>query len=294
VISVGNLEVGGGGKTPCVLALASYLSGRGLRPAVVTRGYGGEASGEIATPVLLAEIGDSRAARRFGDEAVLYLRAGLPVAVFRERERGIAALSESAGPTHIILDDAFHRTSITKDLDILLLDHERPFGGGRLLPYGTLREPPRAAGRADAVIFTRASGRGVPPEAERFVSGRPVFFAEHRPAALLGSDGAETAPSSLSGRRVALLSGIARPGSFERTAAEAGLDPDISFRFDDHHRYSGSDIMDMMEECPGCVFVTTEKDWVKVSELFPPEAELLRLSLAMEIEGIEDLLRPVL
>jgi tetraacyldisaccharide 4'-kinase len=288
VISVGNIEVGGGGKTPCVLALASALREKGKRPSVVTRGYGGRVDGVVAEP------GDLDAVK-YGDEAVLYLSEGFPLAVSRDRAEGIRALAESVDPTHILLDDAFHRTEIPKDLDILLLDSQRPFGSGKLLPYGTLREPASAAARAGAVIFTRSSDSTVPEEARRYVEGRPVFFARHLPASLYGEEGVQVEPASLSGRKVVLLSGIARPASFERTAVEAGLDPEASYRFDDHHRYSAEDVEEIIRECgESCAYVTTGKDWAKVSGLFPQGVELMRLDLKMDIDRIDDLLSPVL
>jgi len=311
ILSVGNIEVGGGGKTPCVLAIASALAAKGLNPAVVTRGYGGRASrigGAVALP---GEAGGERdlpagytmwkggseveASRELGDEAVLYLRAGLPLAVDRDRARGIRAVSEAAGPTHVILDDAFHRTTLPKDLDILLLDAEKPFGNGRLLPYGTLREPSSASARAGAVVFTRAVDSSIPGEAARFVADKPVFFSRHIASSLSDRKDERFDPANLEGAKIALFSGIARPGSFEDTAVEFGLDPEVSFRYDDHHEYSIADISDMIEECaPGAVFVTTAKDWGKVSSLFPEETSLLRLDMDMEIAGMEELLAPVL
>ncbi len=311
IISVGNIEVGGGGKTPCVLAIASALAAKGLNPAVVTRGYGGTASRSGGAVALPGEAGgdmdlpagysmwkggsEFEASRELGDEAVLYIRAGLPLAVDRDRDRGIRAVTEAAGPTHVILDDAFHRTAIPKDLDILLLDAEAPFGNGRLLPYGTLREPSSASARAGAVVFTRARDRSVPVEAARFVADKPLFFSRHMASSLSDRKGERFDPDSLAGAKIALLSGIARPGSFEDTAVAFGLDPEVSFRYDDHHEYSAGDIAEIIGECEAqTVFVTTAKDWGKVSSLFPEETRLLRLDMDMEITGMEELLAPVL
>ncbi|MCK4549130.1 MAG: tetraacyldisaccharide 4'-kinase, partial [Candidatus Krumholzibacteria bacterium] len=223
------------------------------------------------------------------------IRAGLPLAVDRDRARGIRAISEAAGPTHVILDDAFHRTALPKDLDILLLDAEKPFGTGRLLPFGTLREPSSASARAGAVVFTRARDRSVPVEAARFVEDKPVFFSRHLASSLSDCKGARFDAAGLAGAQIALLSGIAKPGSFEDTAVEFGLDPEVSFRYDDHHEYSAGDITEIIEECTArTVFVTTAKDWGKVSSIFPEEARLLRLDMDMEIAGMEELLAPVL
>lgn len=297
IISVGNIEVGGGGKTPCVLAIASALRAEGFKPAVVTRGYGGTVTQSGGTVALPDGYGGSEedASRELGDEAVLYLGAGLPLAVDRNRSRGIKAISDAAEPTHIILDDAFHRMELPKDLDILLLDAERPFGNGRLLPYGSLREPASAVKRAGAIIFTRAVEEIVPREAEQLVAGKPVFFSQHIPDMLSDRSGQRFEPGDLAEENIALFSGIARPASFENTAVEFGLVPQVSFRYDDHHIYSTDDVVEMIRECaPGTAFVTTAKDWSKVSAIFPEETRLLRLDMAMEIQGIRELLAPVL
>ena len=219
----------------------------------------------------------------------------MPLAVDRDRMRGIDVVTRFADPTLVILDDAFHRTTVPKDLDILLLDAERPFGNGRLLPYGTLREGASATARAGAVVFTRATESIVPEKAVRFTEEIPVFFARHEPVALTGRDGGHLAAASLTGSKIALFSGIARHHSFEKTAVGFGLDPEVSFRYDDHHEYTPDDIAAMMDECgPGTVFVTTAKDLVKVAPLIPADTRLLVLEVRMEIDRMEDLLAPVL
>ena len=311
IISIGNIEVGGGGKTPCALAIAEVLRANGMRPAVVTRGYGGSASGKDGVIAIPSEYhadhdlppeyavwkggSEGDAVDLMGDEAVLYMRAGLPLAVDADRERGIIAVTGAVSPTHVILDDAFQRAGLAKDLDILLLDARRPFGSGALLPRGTLREPPSSVSRAGVIVFTRAEGSEVPGEAARLVEGKPVFFARHVPKALRGRDGSDVEADALKGSRVVLFSGIARPGSFEKTALEFGLDPEISFRFDDHHVYSGADVKAMTDECSeGSVYVTTAKDWAKAAPLFPAGIKLLRLDMEMEIPGVERLLEPVM
>ncbi|MDD3642767.1 MAG: tetraacyldisaccharide 4'-kinase [Candidatus Krumholzibacteria bacterium] len=295
VISVGNLVAGGAGKTPCVLAIASELKRRGRSPAVICSGYGGTAR-DAGRPVVAVPAGPGgRHVGVLGDEAALYLDEGLPVVVCRDRARAIETACGELGPTHIILDDAFHRTELEKDLDILLLDHRRPFGNGRLLPGGELREPPSAARRADAIVFTRACGSSVPAEAAPHLGAAPVFFARHLPAGLTGRDGRPVDVSSVSGRPVVLFSGIARHDSFEDLAREAGLDPAVSVRFDDHHRYRADDAdLIVSQEGAGAVFVTTGKDWEKALRAMPSSVEILRLGMRMEIEGIERLLAPVI
>ena len=323
VVSIGNLEAGGGGKTPCAIALAEAILDGGGRPVVLSRGYGGIASRRWAPfavpsvrdadrgmPVsmtmtygafldLLSSRGAGGGRRALasyvGDEIVLYRERGIPVVIDPDRERGAAWARERFAPTHLILDDAYRVLSMEKDLDILLLDAERPFGRGCLLPLGTLREPPGAAARADVVIFTRAKGRLVPPAAERFVRGKPVFFATHEPVDLLTRSGATLPPSFLKDRRVVLFSGIARPASFEDLVSSLGARVDLAFRFIDHHAYVEEDVVRMFRESgAGASFVTTEKDWVKAGELFPGATEVLALRVRMRIDAPEGLMGPLL
>lgn len=323
VISIGNLEVGGGGKTPCAIAIAEMARERGGRPVVLSRGYGGAASrrwapfalppareadprmpvangmsyGAFLDYLASHEEGGARneLAAAVGDEIVLYHVRGIPVVVDRDRRRGASWARERFSPTHLLLDDAYHTVSLAKDADILLLDAERPFGNGRLLPLGTLREPPGAAARADAVIFTRAQGETAPAEAERFVRGKPVFFARHEPVDLLARSGAPRALSLLEGRNVVLFSGIARPASFEGAARALGARPAAAYRYGDHHRYTRGDIARMVGEGGAeALYLTTEKDWYKAMGLFPTGVEVLALRVRMRIAAPEGALERLL
>jgi tetraacyldisaccharide 4'-kinase len=314
VISIGNLEVGGGGKTPCAISLAETIRDGGGRPVVLSRGYGSIASRRWApfavppargatdeTPVSRtmtygafrelvsssAAGGERRALASFvGDEIVLYRERGIPVVIDPDRVRGAAWARELFSPTHLLLDDAYHVSTIEKDVDILLLDAQRPLGNGRLLPLGTLRERPEAAARADVVIFTRAEARLVPPAAARLVGGKPVFFGRHEPVDLMTRAGTALPLSFLKGRGVVLFSGIARPASFEEMAASLGALVDLAFRYIDHHRYGGGDVARMLREGgEGAVFVTTEKDWVKAADLFPAANDVLALRVRMRIDA---------
>lgn len=295
VVSVGNIVAGGTGKTPCVLAIAAELSSRGFRPVVASSGYGGTARRAAEPLVVRPTDRMGGAAGVIGDEAAIYLQEGYPVVVCRDRAKAIEAAARELGPTHVILDDAFHCTGVAKDLDILLLDHAEPFAGGRLLPAGPLREPPASARRADAIVFTRASDATIPEAAARVAGSIPAFFARHQPAGLYGRHGRALELSSLSGRPVVLFSGIARHDSFEELARSAGLDPAVSVRFDDHHRYRSEDAEFVLsQEGPGAALVTTAKDWEKALAVFPGDAEMVRLEMRVEIDGIGRLLGPVL
>lgn len=317
IVSIGNMEWGGGGKTPCAIALCEALAERGFRPVVVTRGYRSEA--ERNGPYIAAskeapvgpegircideerlggrvvgygdDCGTGSLARLIGDEPSLYRAHGIPVVIDRRRARAVEIAARVFEPTHLILDDAFQNRDTPRDIDILLLDQGKPFGTGELIPLGSLRERPEAVRRADIVIFTRSVSDRVPSEAAGAIGGKPVFFSNHRPTHLIGRSGERLPLEYLRGREIALLSGIARPGAFEGTVESIGVNPTVSFRFADHHGYRSGDVawmLDRMER--GCTLVTTEKDMVKVECLFPSDIDLVALGIAMEIRELDRLL----
>jgi tetraacyldisaccharide 4'-kinase len=315
VVSIGNIEVGGGGKTPCAIALARGIAERGGSSVVVTRGYGGTAQrrAPCVVPAKGAALaagagrfvsgddcirrsgaGDATPAREaavLGDEVLIYRDRGISVIVDPRRGRGIELAQRLFSPSHILLDDAFHNFSFAGDLDILLLDAARPFGGGKLLPLGTLREPPRGARRADVVIFTRTRERRIPEEARRYVEGKRIFFADHEPSELISRNGESIPLGFLAGRECVLFSGIARPESFEGTILALGARPRAAFRFVDHHRYTRADVAPMLREGGAdALFITTEKDRAKAIDLFPAGIPVLGLRIEMRIDRMNDLL----
>jgi len=315
IISIGNLEAGGGGKTPCTLRIAGGIVERGGFPVVVSRGY--RSIAERYAPCVVPAGREPRArggidfltdkallerlsaasgryardAEALGDEILLYRERGIPVIIDPRRERGAGLARRLFSPTHILLDDAFQNLSIGKDLEILLLDAEKPFGNGHLLPLGTLRERPSAVRRADVVLFTRTDIERVPPEAESHVTGKRVFFARHEVRDLMNRRRESVPLSYLAGRECILFSGIARPESFEQTVLSLGAQPIAAFRFIDHHGYTSRDVDAILREGAGDTpFVTTEKDWYKACGVFPEDTNLLALRIEMRIEGFDDLL----
>lgn len=316
VVSVGNLEAGGGGKTPFAMLVAETIREHGGVPVVLTRGYRGVVSrlhAPFALPgdpnpredtlvtstmtygAFLGKLSSSTVrpglralAFAVGDEVVLYHKRGIPVVIDRDRARAAAWALERFSPTHLILDDAYHVFSLQKDLDMLLLDWERPFGNGHLLPLGTLREPPAAALRAGVLVFTRAAEARVPREAERFAEGKQVFFGTHEPVDLVRRTGEALPLSFIRDREISIFSGIARPASFECAITSLGARATAAFRFADHHAYRPADLARMLRASGSkATYVTTEKDWVKASGLFPREVEVLALRIKMRVSPME-------
>jgi tetraacyldisaccharide 4'-kinase len=283
VISVGNLVVGGTGKTPLVILLAKLLREKGHRPAVLSRGYGGRAKSSVNI------ISDGNRLlmpwREAGDEPVLIARSLPEVPVLTGPRRlltGRAAIGH-LGADILILDDAFQHRALHRDLDIVLIDAARPLGNGRLLPGGPLREPVKALGRAHILVRT-GGGRALEQPSPVYPE-TPTFRGFHQPLGIV--EGGRLIPAaSLKGQKVCAFAGIGRPGAFRRSLDE--LDSEIvSFRpFPDHHPYSRADI-DILRQLAAKTgaerIVTTEKDGVRLADFPDFLAEVSLLRIGMEI-----------
>ncbi|MEW5723957.1 MAG: tetraacyldisaccharide 4'-kinase [Thermodesulfobacteriota bacterium] len=305
VVSVGNLTVGGTGKTPLVMTIARELSRRGLRPAVVSRGYRGRgrAAVNVVSDGARVLLGPAEA----GDEPYLLARSlpGVPVLTGRDRYLAGLAAVEDFGAGTIVLDDGFQHIQLARNADLLLLDARRPWGNGFLLPAGPLREPPEQAARATAFVLTRAGGGESATEEElraRF-PGRPVFTARRRPVRLTDLAGTtEMEPGWLRGRRVVAFCGLARPEAFLETLAGLGVRETLLIKWPDHYRPRDRDlrlIEAKVRELGADGAVTTAKDAVKLAgrslgngPARPFEAFVLEVE--MEITGrADDFLRHV-
>lgn len=289
VVSVGNLTVGGNAKTPFTLFVASRLRMRGLKAAIVSRGWGRMASSGRATLVsdgerLLANSDEA------GDEAVMMAKAFRgPIAVARRRIHGIALIEERLGALDaVVLDDGFQHVRLARDIDLLLVSGERGVGNGWLLPAGPMREPAGAARRADAVILIEpAFGGACAPLPRAIASHRCVMRVALRPRALVegGPAGWVETPPTLTGRRVVAVSGLADPSGFYRMLR--GLEADLVgvLEYPDHHVYTARDWQSIIAATrDGATLVTTEKDLVKL-ERFPFQRDslyALRLEVAMD------------
>jgi tetraacyldisaccharide 4'-kinase len=280
VVSVGGLRVGGSGKTPFVLWLATALRRRGLSPCLVTSGYGGRGRGR--TPkLLLPSVPDAATVAEVGDEAALLAwRSGCPVAVGRDR-RAACLLArrelegQGAGPDLFLLDDGFQHRALVRDLDIVLTDGREEFE--RLLPAGPLREGHEALDRAD-VLVALGEGASLPVLAD----DRLVLRAEARPSMLVASVGDESGEdlSRLAGCRVAAVAAIARPERFLADLERLGAKVESLVLRRDHHRYEAADLREIAAAAAKAdLVVTTEKDLVKLSASGIDGLRALRLDL---------------
>ena len=288
VISVGNLTVGGTGKTPTVILLAALLKEHGYRPAVLSRGYGGDAT----VPVNVVSDGNRVCLgwHEAGDEPVMIAGAlrGIPVLTGPKRSLTGKAAVERFGADLLILDDAFQHRSIHRDIDIVLLDAARPFGNGLLLPRGPLREPPHALRRAGILLRT---GDADHEEPLREVPSLPSFRGILRPRELVDAVTEQVSPLTvLRGEKVFAFAGIGSPESFRRGLTALGAEV-VCFRaFNDHHPYGRSDVEALRllaKDSRAARIVTTEKDAVRLADFpdFLAEISLLRVGMKIAPAG---------
>jgi len=280
VVSVGNITVGGTGKTPMVIYLAGLLKEKGFRPAVLSRGY----KGKTKAPINIVSDGN----RLFmkpedcGDEPALIGKSltGIPVLTGPKRVMTGKVAVEQFGADVLILDDAFQHRQLARDLDIVLVSAGRPLGNGFLLPAGPLRESPASLKRSDLIVRT-----GVDSEAVPLPVSKPEFRARHRATALFNaSTGRHRLLEELRGCRVCAFAGIANPEGFRKTLTAAGAVVVALLPFPDHHEYSREDIraiQKMAVEEKADLIVTTEKDGVKLNRfhIFLEKIELLRVTM---------------
>jgi tetraacyldisaccharide 4'-kinase len=251
VVSVGNLTVGGAGKTPVAVEIARRLHARGERPAVLSRGYGRKERGPLVVSDGTTILADARAG---GDEPLVIARAlpEVPVLVGPDRAALAALAVERFGARSLVLDDGFQHLRLARDLDIVVVDASNPFGNGHPMPRGPLREG-RAALRAAGLGWISKADQADPREVERLAqelraaTGREPVRSAYRVSGIADLDGAEQGTDCLRGKRVLLLAGLARPESFRRTLESCGAQIAGEAIFPDHHRFTDAELREVAE-----------------------------------------------
>lgn len=270
VLVVGNITVGGTGKTPLTAWLATELSQRGWQPGIVSRGYGGSELNTVMLP-LDAEPG------RYGDEPVWLMRAAkCPVAIGRRRADAGRLLIERMHCDVVLCDDGLQHWSLARDLEVLVVDGERRFGNGRLLPAGPLREPESRAGNVDFVVVngrTQAAGEiAMVVDANRLVAINDLTRAKSL--------------EEFQGLQVHAVAGIGNPERFFRMLEDKGMQV-IRHPFPDHHHFRRSDF----DFSPSLPIVMTEKDAVKCACLGLPEAYMVPIDVDLPSQFADQLHR---
>ncbi|MGD2079920.1 MAG: tetraacyldisaccharide 4'-kinase [Nitrospirota bacterium] len=281
VISVGNITSGGTGKTPAAVALALEARGRGLKPCVLTRGYGGSLRGPV---VVTADM----RAREAGDEPVLMARKleAIPVVKCADRHEGGTFALERLDPRPdiFILDDGFQHRRLHRDKDILLVSSREPFDNGKLLPMGLLREPLGEMKRADIVVMTKkpdSRPKALVERIRRYNPRAPIFSSGHRLSAVVDASGERRPADWLKGKDVYAFCGIGEPDSFRDTLVGAGSNVRGFKAFRDHHSYTGADLLRVRKDAhvSGAPWIiTTEKDIIRLRGIDAPE-NLLTLEI---------------
>ncbi len=276
VVCIGNLTVGGAGKTPTALAVARMLAAAGERPVFLSRGYGGALVGPVVVDP------SQHRAREVGDEPLLLARAA-PTIVARNRVMGAGF---AAGASVIVMDDGFHNPSLAKDFSVLVVDARRGIGNGQVIPAGPLRAPVDAQlTRAQALVVVGASSRALAIAEPARTRNIPILQAYLR---------ADTGfIAELAGRRVLAFAGIGDPEKFFATLAEVGIALAGTRSFPDHHRYTPAEAGALCNEAErdGLVLVTTEKDLARLSgedqlKQLAGRAKALPVTLAFEDEAL--------
>ena len=271
VISVGNLSLGGTGKTPFVISLASILNDElRKRVCVLIRGYGWDEQNMLKKKLL-----------------------DMPIMVGEDRAKSAHKAIRLYGSDTAVMDDGFQHRELARDMNIVLIDSRNPFGNGRLFPRGVLREPIGALRRSDAIVFTKVDRKKIDLDAlkRRILSvRRDLVFAEsvHRPKFIYDQRSRKELPVTYVGRkRVILLSGIGDPDYFEEIARGLGADIAEHIVYPDHHNYTREDMNNILRRCDERKFdfvLMTEKDEVKIRRMSLSFGKYIPMTLAIETE----------
>lgn len=303
VVSVGNLSVGGTGKTPTALWLAESLRRRSYHVALLSRGYGGQAREPTVVgewPELAARgVAVSADVAVVGDESLLLARRFLgPVVVARRRAEAGALACRELGAEVLVLDDGFQHLALQRDFDLVCVRAAVP-GDERVLPAGRLREPLSALRRAHAVLITENDPRDrVSPALEPLLAGLPVYRGRLRAVALVTPDPAgwrEVSMETLASRRSLCIAGLADPQPFYRTLRDWEARVEDFLEFPDHHVYTLEDWKKIAYRSRDLdLVVTTEKDLVKLEHFPFAKDKLAAVRVSMEIDDADGLLETVI
>ena len=301
VISIGNITLGGTGKTPAVIRLAEEAVKRGVKPCILTRGYKGKVK---STCFVSKGDGPVLGVDEAGDEA--YLMAGklkgVPVVKGSNRyEAGLFALNNlEIKPSLMILDDGFQHISLERDMDVVLIDGTKPFGNEKLFPEGRLREPLTALKRADFAIITKSdqAGKGALTDIKSILEtinpDMPVFMSTHKPSALINILGDTKELDYIADKKVFAFAGIANTEYFESTIKSCGAEIAGFHQYRDHYLYSNKDLDRLNKEAAGLDIITTEKDLVKLKDLnIPDNIFALRIDFSVEQAFFDSIFRRI-
>jgi tetraacyldisaccharide 4'-kinase len=298
VISIGNMTVGGTGKTPLVMTLANELMNKGIPTAILSRGYRREKSSDSLVTdgqTLLLSHEES------GDEPFLMASVlkGIPVVVGKDRYKNGKLTLGRFDVRGFLLDDGFQHLPLHRDLNIVLIDSNIGFGDGHLLPRGLLREPLSHLKRADMFLLTQAeeppSNNPLRVTLQKINPSAPIFHSHYEPVGFIRPDGTFEPLHLFKGKRVLALSGIANPTYFSSLLKRCGMKVVKERIYPDHHRYTGQDLTSILEEVTKIeIMVTTEKDLVKLKAFPVDSLPLYALRIETKIQEEEEFYKKVM
>ena len=311
VVSIGNITVGGTGKTPVVERFARELTARGRKVAILSRGYKSSElkerqrwtnpeTGEIVTspPKIVSDGREVLLGAKYaGDEPFMLAKnlSGVSVVVDRDRVRGGRFAVKELGADTLLLDDGLQYLDLEHSLDVVLVDQNAPFGNGYILPRGTMREPPPNLCRADYIFITKCDGK---PQDElikrirKYNQEAEILQCTHGPKHLQGVFNDEVLSlDALEGKYIGAISGIAQPESFDRLLKQLGGKVMFHTTFSDHHAFTSKEIEPFMDRCINRgvdMIVTTEKDAVRFPKPHKIDVPIYYLRIEVSIlEGEE-------
>ena len=286
VVSVGNITVGGTGKTPMTDFLAKWAKRHDLSVAIVSRGYGGDYTESVLK--VCCEGDHATKPSRCGDEPFLLARKNPTASVFVARRRALGVMdAEESGAQLILLDDGFQHRAVHRDLDIVLLDGQNPYGNGHMLPAGQLREPLSSLQRSDLIVKTRSCQ----DDKSSAVASKPVLKSQHSVAKNVSTLSGEICElADLIGKSCVAFAGIARPCEFFNSLKKHGLTLAEEIPLVDHQVYDESLRLKLIERCKGYdALITTEKDAVKLLGMeFPVPCYQVGVDMVFEDTTILD------
>ncbi|HBO85030.1 MAG: tetraacyldisaccharide 4'-kinase [Deltaproteobacteria bacterium GWC2_42_11] len=291
VISIGNITVGGSGKTPMTIYLCRVLTAMDKKVVVLSRGYKGKSKG---INVVSDGCNIFMTADEAGDEPFLIASSlnGVPVIISRDRySAGLFAI-EKYKPDVILLDDGFQHIRLKRDIDIVLVDSIRGFGNGYLLPMGILREPVGSIKRAH-IIFIKGNDMEIVNKIRENGINAPVGFFEYIPHKLVNiTDGTSIEPHRLKNKNIVAFAGIANPVSFSKTLEQLGALIKHYIVFSDHYQYLSRDIDRIMKSATDADYViTTEKDAVKIKNILAENMAVYKLEIEVKVHNEQEFLR---
>ena len=304
VISVGNLTVGGTGKTPATEKIARLLQEKGRKVAILSRGYKSRPKSKVQSPKSVRVVSDGKeillSAREAGDEPYLLAQnlSGVPIAVGKDRIRSGNYCLANFNTETFILDDGFQYWRLKRDLNILLIDCLNPFGNGHLLPRGILREPLKSLKRADLFILARTDQEGnIAPLKEKIRSVNPfapILESIHTPRYLEDLKSKKKVDLKfIENKEVLALSSIAHPESFEKTLKDLKAIIMKRLCYPDHYSYTKEDLKEITTKARGCLIITTQKDGVRLEPLLENES-ILALRIELKITKGQEILEQLL